>query len=678
MSNAVDTGIPVDESFLSTEAQGGINLAQHTGRIDSVDSQRTSVSKRGSLNSCSTARKHRSNGTHESSSSSNRSESTSSASQDSDNSVNEDLAESPRRASSPELTTIAKQTKKNGYCPYQTKGSTRYPWKKSQPWKNSLLKSHSLKRPRINYEKDVVVQRILSARLHRIKELKNEVYEQQRTLEAVQIENTILKRLQLRHIKALGKFECTENELHQLITRHHSEVRALRGLLRKSQEQERNVSRKLKDADGELLRTKDNLHKLQKLSEDKDLEEREELSMKVVALTGRLEDEEKRIQALEKQLKLNTAFFTRQLAVENRKNVDARETTKKLQLDISMLHQKLKEKERELDIRNIYANRMPKGLQKYDSSPHQKGENLNKAIQTESRIFILAEDASQDLEDGALLAEEEKEKLSPDACKKIRDDSQWSHEDLLKEETRLLEEHYECMERQRKRKEEQEREAEMLRQELGRLENETESLKVEAPQGENSFEGMDDTNTDNQTSGAESYTKMQTKNITVRLRRHYKFTEATENLHQGFPATGPISSSINKNPLKYQSEEADSELENSCSRYEPSFGKIFNSAIPKQKATEGKDGKKGTTTLRDKKDSLMEELFGPGYSFKSSFSNPRLGCVDEGKPPFETANQYVCQTSARTQKFPYENRNLMQVGAIRKSSSWEEKNSQTF
>ncbi|KAJ1112944.1 hypothetical protein NDU88_001204 [Pleurodeles waltl] len=213
----------------------------------------------------------------------------------------------------------------------------RYPWKKKQSWKSARLNY-----PQIGGEKDVVAQRILSARLRRIKELKNELYEQQQKLEAIHVENKILKRLQLRHIKALGKFESTENDLHQLLTRHNSEVRILRGLLRKSQEQERNVSRKLKEADVELLRTKDCLQKLQKLSEDKGLEEREELSMKLLALSGQLEAEESRIKGLEKQLKLNTACFTRQLAAENRKTTDAREITKKLQLDIAVLQQKLK------------------------------------------------------------------------------------------------------------------------------------------------------------------------------------------------------------------------------------------------------------------------------------------------------------------------------------------------
>ncbi|XP_078512950.1 lebercilin-like protein isoform X3 [Lissotriton helveticus] len=557
----------------------------------------------------------------------------------------------------------------------------RYSWKKTQSWKSTRLKYHQ-----IGGEKDVVAQRILSARLRRIKELKNELYEQQQKLEAIDMENKILKRLQLRHIKALGKFESTENDLHQLITQHNSEVRILRGLLKKSQEQERNASRKLKEADAELLRTKDCLQKLQKLSEDKGLEERGELSVRLLDLSRQLEADEHRIKGLERHLKLNTACFTRQLAAENRKTMEAREVTKKLQLDIAVLQQKLKEKERELDIKNIYANRLPKDLQKYDSSPHHRGVNLNKAVQTESQMFLLAQDGRQDPEDGDLLSRErpfphtkdvvnipepenhvvsevgdvfhhqllppakENEELNPDAAKKIQE-----NEDRLKEEARLMQEQFEFMER--KRKEEQEREAERLRRELARLVNEAEN--EEAVQEANGREPMDPSNMNRQTEGEEADTRSQRKTIPARLRRQYKFTEATENLHQGFPATGPISSTTNKNPTKNQGEDLNLELENSSVRYEPSFGRTLKSITQMQKGPEGKDGRGVETTMRDRKKSLMEELFGPGYSLKNSFSNSQPRVLSEEKRSPETVGEHASNAVQLSENVPFGDRKLI-------------------
>ncbi|XP_078512949.1 lebercilin-like protein isoform X2 [Lissotriton helveticus] len=646
-SGALNSESPEDDGFFCAGDQGANNLVQCMKKRESIDSQRTSMSKTSSRHSCRTSPEHRDTKTRDSSSS--RADSKSSFSEDSVDSGHKDLAESDRSPrtleQSPVTKNVIQQKKKNASCANLPKGGMRYSWKKTQSWKSTRLKYHQ-----IGGEKDVVAQRILSARLRRIKELKNELYEQQQKLEAIDMENKILKRLQLRHIKALGKFESTENDLHQLITQHNSEVRILRGLLKKSQEQERNASRKLKEADAELLRTKDCLQKLQKLSEDKGLEERGELSVRLLDLSRQLEADEHRIKGLERHLKLNTACFTRQLAAENRKTMEAREVTKKLQLDIAVLQQKLKEKERELDIKNIYANRLPKDLQKYDSSPHHRGVNLNKAVQTESQMFLLAQDGRQDPEDGDLLSREENEELNPDAAKKIQE-----NEDRLKEEARLMQEQFEFMER--KRKEEQEREAERLRRELARLVNEAEN--EEAVQEANGREPMDPSNMNRQTEGEEADTRSQRKTIPARLRRQYKFTEATENLHQGFPATGPISSTTNKNPTKNQGEDLNLELENSSVRYEPSFGRTLKSITQMQKGPEGKDGRGVETTMRDRKKSLMEELFGPGYSLKNSFSNSQPRVLSEEKRSPETVGEHASNAVQLSENVPFGDRKLI-------------------
>lgn len=141
-----------------------------------------------------------------------------------------------------------------------------------------------------------MTHRILSARLHKIKELKNELADIHRKLEATLIENQFLKQLQLRHLKAIGKYVNSQNNLPQITVRHQNEVKNLRQLLRKSQEKERTVSRKLRETDSELLRTKDALQALQKLSEDKNLAEREELTHRLTVLTAKMEANDKKIQ----------------------------------------------------------------------------------------------------------------------------------------------------------------------------------------------------------------------------------------------------------------------------------------------------------------------------------------------------------------------------------------------
>ncbi|XP_044297609.1 lebercilin-like protein [Varanus komodoensis] len=150
----------------------------------------------------------------------------------------------------------------------------------------------------INSQKNNVACRLLSARLHKIKELKNEVSVLKNKLEASNMENQILKRLQYRHLKAISKYEHAETNLPDLMAKHVGEVRTVRILLRKSQEQERNASRKLREVEAQLLRTKDTLKILQKLSEDKNLAERGELKRRLTTLTQRMEASDKKIQVI--------------------------------------------------------------------------------------------------------------------------------------------------------------------------------------------------------------------------------------------------------------------------------------------------------------------------------------------------------------------------------------------
>uniref|UniRef100_A0A8C2T9A1 Lebercilin-like protein n=1 Tax=Coturnix japonica TaxID=93934 RepID=A0A8C2T9A1_COTJA len=252
-------------------------------------------------------------------------------------------------------------------------GGKKLPAKKIPHQHSSFLSEQN---NMISQKKNKVVQRILSARLHKIKELKNEIFDLQQKLEASNLENQILKRLLYRHSKAIGRYENSESVLPDLLTRHYSEVSALRKRLRMSQEEERLASRKIRKVEAELLKAKDDLQALYKLSEDKTLAEREELYHRLSVLTEKIEVNNERIQSLEKQLKLNNSTFSRQLANENKKAAEAGIITKNLQMEINSLHQKIKEKDRQLYIKNIYTNhllRIPKD--KGDLVPPNKKNN---------------------------------------------------------------------------------------------------------------------------------------------------------------------------------------------------------------------------------------------------------------------------------------------------------------
>uniref|UniRef100_A0A8C0EW62 Lebercilin-like protein n=1 Tax=Bubo bubo TaxID=30461 RepID=A0A8C0EW62_BUBBB len=280
----------------------------------------------------------------------------------------------------------------------------------------------SLQSSMISQKKNTVAQRISSSRLHKIKELKNEIFDLQHQLEASRLENHFLKQLQRRHLKVIGRYQNSEHNLPDLLTSHYNEVRALRKLLRMSQEDERNTSRKLRKVEAELLKAKDALQTLHMLSEDKALAEREELDHRLSVLTEKMEVNDQQIQSLEKQLKLNNSTFSRQLAKENKKAVEAGIITKNLQMEINFLHQKIKEKDRQLYVKNIYANRMPKiPKDRSDSVPHEKSMwififlfclcELKKLMKTEQ---TLNDSVKENYQEEDAVDEYEKEEKKPD------------------------------------------------------------------------------------------------------------------------------------------------------------------------------------------------------------------------------------------------------------------------
>ncbi|XP_006024736.1 lebercilin-like protein isoform X2 [Alligator sinensis] len=540
-------------------------------------------------------------------------------------------------------------------------GSKKLPLKKMQHQNTSFLSNQNTT---VSQKKDVLAQRIFSARLHKTKELKNELSDLQHKLEASNVENQLLKQLQYQHLKAIGKYENAENNLPNLIARHYNEVRSLRELLRKSQEQERKTLRKLRKVEAELLRTKDSLQTLHNISEDKNLAERGELTRRLSVLTEKMEASDKKIQGLEKQLKLKNSIFNHQMAAESKKSIAARTITEALQMEITCLHQKLKERERELGIRNIYTNHMFKSIQdKADPVPHKKGLILNKSVQVDKQSFKLHHQKQEREKIAVLLTEEKRatentsqngraheahkdaahKKEETEPTKKLLkpETSNRTFRVFLREETQLMEEkiHFECMERGKKKKEVQERKADFLK-ELEKLLNDEQIPSTDdAPKRESNQEKdaveeneKEERKKSNQlsdnTAANKCVTPTQRNRTPTRLKKQYTFTEVIENLHQGIPASGPISNtgSFRNKPGRHQCKTA--KARTSFGVYEPSFGKFIKA---RQKASPAEDGDYTHRTLMERKNTLMKELFGPGSVLKDNHSNLNMRLLEKEK-----------------------------------------------
>ncbi|XP_060542139.1 lebercilin-like protein [Pantherophis guttatus] len=249
-------------------------------------------------------------------------------------------------------------------------GGKTLPKKKPQQ-KNTFITDHTVN---AKEKKNKIACHLLSARDHKIKELKNKAAVLRNKLETFTTENKILKHLQSRHLKAISTYENAEVNLSDLLATHANEGQTLRADLRKSQEKECKASNKLRDVQAEHLKTMDVLRSLQKLCKKKKLEEREEVQCKLRSLTQKLEATNKKTQDLEKQLSSNTASFRHKLSVEKKKIIEAHSIRANLEVEMESLKLKLKERERELNITNIYAHRMRKGQpEKADSCSFPKG-----------------------------------------------------------------------------------------------------------------------------------------------------------------------------------------------------------------------------------------------------------------------------------------------------------------
>ncbi|XP_066529282.1 lebercilin isoform X2 [Hoplias malabaricus] len=259
--------------------------------------------------------------------------------------------------------------------------------------RSSGLRSQSLSKEAPPKDLDLVTKRLLSARLLKISELKNALSELRVHADELQRENRLLRQLQLRHEKALHRYSDTESEISQLISRHNNETHALRERLRRSQEKERAAERSYREADTQLQRCRSQLQKLQQLADDQNLGEREELTRKLTYAQAKAQESERRVKELEKNMELSNGSFQRQLASERRKTHEALQETQSLREEVERLCAKLKEKEKELDARNIYANRILKAASKKESeNPNKKKgpiKNSSKAIQTEDRALSL-------------------------------------------------------------------------------------------------------------------------------------------------------------------------------------------------------------------------------------------------------------------------------------------------
>ncbi|NXR56174.1 LCA5L protein, partial [Hippolais icterina] len=431
-------------------------------------------------------------------------------------------------------------------------------------------------------DKNATAQRISSARLHKIKELKNEIFDLERKIEASSLENLALKDLTRRHARAIGRYSNAESHLQGLLAGHQNEMRDLRNLLKMSQEAEKNTAKELKRVEAELRRTKGDLKTLAVLSEDKDLAEREELNRRLSVLNETLEAKDERIQNLKMQLKLNNSTFNRQLASESKKLLEATMTTKDLLMEINIAHQKIKEKDRQLYIKNIYANRMPKALRdRSDWAPNDQSLRVDRSVQVDKENFreLLLSQHQETEKSPVQLKKNRGDKGGEDKAKEVCSDAQGRKE---KQATKKVSMPETSNRTHREFIKEMEKQAEFFEQELksmmkSKQNPQSDSVKENNQEGEavEEVEKEEKKPYEQQKKKSRNEGAVPSKDPT-RLKKKYISSEAVGNLHQGLPTSGARCKAGSLSSLRQAGQSCSNTAvargKISFGAYEPSFG----------------------------------------------------------------------------------------------------------
>ncbi|KAL4647251.1 lebercilin-like protein [Arapaima gigas] len=514
------------------------------------------------------------------------------------------------------LTTYSRQERPDKLKPHSLKAGNKEGFRGKQRWDSQAAKRKRCFLPPIKPQ-GVAMQHVMLASQHRINELGNQVRELQQQLAAAATENRLLKRQQGRQEGALRHLKNLQDGLPQVLLQHNNEVHTLQELLRQSRERNNGLVRQLQSCEARLLTTGDALRKLQQLSQDHSLGEREELAQRVNTLTLELDLKNKRIQDMEKNMKLTNASFNRQLSAQVQKTHQARDLSESLQEEVNQLKQKISEQVRLLEIRNIYSYR-------FLERPQRKVAKESKSVQTEQLCTAHKQVATSTPEIELKRSEDfemvlkthismescneqsyNTQELATSAYTEIQSNDNTLQDGSVAETTNLGNVSTETVADNRELNGRDVSEKEILFHLENHIETEEEDKgqiqeeKVKPCQDQREPEGCGIMYSPSSTAALST----QRSSTSLHRKHHYIFKETVQNMHLGKPAYDSPARRLKKNCIAYS--EGHTETEHlQIQIYEPSFFKLPPVNPPKQVTSQEDERAKA------RKRNLMKELFG--------------------------------------------------------------------
>ncbi|CAB3379205.1 Hypothetical predicted protein [Cloeon dipterum] len=193
---------------------------------------------------------------------------------------------------------------------------------------------------------DSVVQRVLSAKEQRARQLENEVGALRRQLHQLSTENRLLHAQNKRHAAALGRFQDVEAELPTLLAGHADEVRALRQRCQRLAVESREQARELRTKTAALQLAREQVARLRGVLEDKGLVERQLLQKRLEEAEARVRELEQQLTEVSRRLELEQRSSRHHLAREQRRTREAQEELSKAELRIGQLESDVRRTQR--------------------------------------------------------------------------------------------------------------------------------------------------------------------------------------------------------------------------------------------------------------------------------------------------------------------------------------------
>ncbi|KAJ8917516.1 hypothetical protein NQ315_005565 [Exocentrus adspersus] len=214
---------------------------------------------------------------------------------------------------------------------------------------------------------NTVRQRVLSAKLLKLRSIQNQLNDANFHLSELSKENQTLKNLQKRQDKALSKYEGMNEDLPRLIHAHEEQTRVLSEKNKSLRKNVKELNDLLKVKEEELLRAQEKLNHLEKLNRDKHLTEREKL-------VEQLEDTKLKLQKSDEQI----AFFNRKLMLESKAS--------KQRLNAEIV--KHKECQRQLDQALMEIEKLTSLLETKENVVQPRRSRFNRLAQRQSVSMI--------------------------------------------------------------------------------------------------------------------------------------------------------------------------------------------------------------------------------------------------------------------------------------------------